>query len=530
MPSSRQPGSGSTVGAQPEPIGDAASPHGSGTLAALVDRSPLAILVHDAGGRVVRWNCAAEATFGWTEAEIAGRPSPVVLEGPEGDALHRAILRGEEVVGVEVRAIHRAGHRLDVAVWASGHFDSEGELVATLASFADVTHRRAHERALAESRDQLQHAQRMEAIGRLAGGVAHDFNNLLTVILSYASTGAADLAPGHPVRQDLEQIEAAALRASGLIRQLLTFGRRQVVQPRSLDLNATVDGLCHLLGRLLGEDVRLFTVLDPSLPRVWADAGSVEQIIINLAVNARDAMLRGGSLRIETSARSLDPRDAASVGVLPGRYALVTVADDGAGMDEETRARAFDPYFTTKEVGQGSGLGLSWIYGAVAQMAGAVLVQSALGEGTTVEVYLPTINHEDPQLGQSPSGEEAAKGCVLLVEDDELVRRLAHSVLRRAGYKVFEAQNSGEALLLAGRHLDEVSLVLSDVVMPHMSGPELVERLREERPELPCLFMSGYTSGVLTSQGRDRIEPLLEKPFTASELLARIDEVLVDPR
>ena len=386
----------------------------------------------------------------------------------------------------------------------------------------DVTEQRATERQFAQ-------AQRLEAVGRRAGGVAHDFNDLLSVILAYAGFVSDELRESDPILRDVEEIQAAAERAAALTRQLLAFSRRQVLEPEVLGLNLVVGELEGMLRRLLGEDIDISVRLAPELGGVRADPGQLEHVLMNLAVNARDAMLRGGTLTLETATVELDEVSARERGEIePGRYVMLSVSDTGGGMDAATRERIFEPFFTTKEPGKGTGLGLATVHGIVRQSGGSVRVLSEPGRGTTFEVCLPRV--DEPvvvPLSRSSSVPATGGETVLLVEDEDAVRRLTVRILGGAGYRVLAAANGGEALLLCERHGAEVDLLLTDVVMPLMSGPELRDRLASLAPGLRTLFMSGYTDDAIGRHGA--LEPgarLLAKPFTAAELTRRVREAL----
>lgn len=376
---------------------------------------------------------------------------------------------------------------------------------------------------------QLRHAQKMEAIGRLAGSVAHDFNNMLSVILSYSSLALAELKPVDPLYADVEAIRRAGERAAALTSQLLAFSRQQVAAPRVLDLNAVVKESERMLRRLLGEDIELVTHYERNLPKVQLDPGHVDQVVMNLAVNARDAMPRGGKLTIETAASTLDEAYAVDhFGVTPGQYVLFAITDTGVGMDKETQARIFEPYFTTKEAGRGTGLGLSTVFGIVQQSGGHLWVYSELGTGTTVKVYFPlakkpaTVPPEQVQP-RSLNGTET----ILLVEDQDEVREVALQILRRYGYHVIESRNAGEALLSCERHPRTIHLLLTDVVMPQVSGHELAQRLLVLRPDMKVLYMSGYTENAVVHHGLlDSGAEYLQKPLLPEALARRVRELL----
>jgi PAS domain S-box-containing protein len=376
---------------------------------------------------------------------------------------------------------------------------------------------------------QLRHAQKMEAVGRLAGSVAHDFNNMLSVILGYSSLLLADLKPVDPLRGDIDMIRAAGEKAAALTRQLLAFSRQQVLEPRVLDLNGVVQSSEQMLRRLLGEDIELVMSYDRNLSRVRVDPGQIDQVVMNLALNARDAMPTGGKLTIETRDVLLDTSYTVDhFDVTPGPYVMLAVSDTGAGMDKETQGRIFEPFFTTKEVGKGTGLGLSTVFGIVRQSGGNIWVYSEPGQGSTFKVYLPLAEGEDPvALDVIEPLTLRGSETILLVEDQDEVRRVAQEILVRHGYHVIAASNAGEALLSCERHPRTIHLMLTDVVMPQMSGRELAERLASVRPDMQVLYMSGYTDNAIVHHGiLDSGIAYVQKPLTPDMLARRVREVL----
>ena len=389
----------------------------------------------------------------------------------------------------------------------------------------EVEERQARRKAEA----QLQQAQKMEAVGLLAGGVAHDFNNLLAIITGYCGLALKDLGEGDPQRPRVEQILDAANRGASLTRQLLAFGRKQVLQPKVFDLNAVVLDTERMLRRLIEESIQLTTVTASTLGRVKADRGQIEQVMMNLAVNARDAMPRGGKLIIETADVELDePYARSHPGVEPGRYVLLAVSDSGHGMDAETAARIFEPFFTTKETGKGTGLGLATVYGIVKQSGGHISVYSEVGHGTTFKVYLP-LSEDDVAAAAAAPAAAAAGGseAILLLEDEPALRELVREVLEGAGYTVVTGPTPQEALQAALDARSAVDLVLTDVVMPNLSGKEAAARVRRVHPDAPVLYMSGYTDEALGHHGvLEATEHFLEKPFTTDVLLHKVRQVL----
>jgi signal transduction histidine kinase len=388
--------------------------------------------------------------------------------------------------------------------------------------------RRATEAALRASEEQLRQAQKLEAIGRLAGGVAHDFNNLLTVIVGFASLMRVRLQHDEVAQAHNQEILRAAERATGLTRQLLAFSRQQVLEPRVLDLNAVIIDLHVMLRRLIGEDVELVTEPAAHLGSVRADRGQLEQVLMNLVVNARDAMPQGGRLTIETAEMELDEGYAqARVDFKPGRYVMLAVSDTGCGMTDEIKARIFEPFFTTKEMGRGTGLGLSTVHGIVKQSEGHIEVYSELGCGTTFKVYLPRVEGAAGSVERPRTEPTRSRGqeTVLVVEDEDLIRRVVCESLRSRGYSVLEARDGTEAIAICEDASLPLELLLTDVVMPLMSGPELAQRIESIRPTLPVLYMSGYTDRALIHQGlRREGSGFIQKPFTPDVLANAVRE------
>jgi two-component system cell cycle sensor histidine kinase/response regulator CckA len=389
-------------------------------------------------------------------------------------------------------------------------------------------HRRS-EAALSKSQELLRQAQKMESLGMLAGGVAHDFNNMLSIIQGYSEMVLGDLDPLSPIRRDMEEIRAATKRAADLTRQLLTFSRQQVLEPRVVDLNDVLKTLDTMLQRILGEDVTLVTLLASKATTVRIDPTGLGQIVMNLVVNARDAMPTGGKLTVETANVVLDASYAAShIGVTAGPHVVLTVRDTGTGMDAQTLARIFEPFFTTKETGKGTGLGLSTVFGVVQQSGGSIEVTSAAGEGTMFQVFLPYVD-DDVDLTEptrAPTTLRASE-TILLVDDDKAVRAVAARILKRGGYNVIEARSGDEALLIAASHASEIHLLLSDVVMPDMGGVELARRLAAVLPTVKMLCMSGYTADTILRHGvEEATMAYVQKPFTPDSLTTKVREVL----
>jgi two-component system, cell cycle sensor histidine kinase and response regulator CckA len=403
--------------------------------------------------------------------------------------------------------------------------DETGHAVRIVGTVQDVTERK-------QLQAQLVQAQKMEAIGRLAGGVAHDFNNILTAILGYSEVLLTQAGEDHPWREDLEEIRKAGERAAGLTRQLLAFSRKQVLAPEVIDLGAVVANVDKILRRVIGEDIELVTATEPGLAPVRADPGQIEQVILNLAVNARDAMPRGGKLTIET--RNVEVEEAYArehVPLIPGRYVMLSVSDTGTGMDRETRSHIFEPFFTTKERGKGTGLGLSMVYGIVKQSNGYVWVDSEPGKGTIFRIHLPPSDQPREAVSEGergPAVERTGGGeTIFLVEDEDSVRGLARAILQGHGYTVLDFASGEKALSSLARYPDPVHLLLTDVVMPNVGGPELAARVVALRPEVRIVYMSGYTDRTFTARDGGKLDaPLIQKPFTPEALARRVREVL----
>ncbi len=477
------------------------------------------------GPPIVYVNDAFERLTGYAREEVLG-VAPGLITGSAAD---------EQVIRNMATAIRegRPGReemtrrRKDGSEWRAEMdvvpiLDERGGIRNFVAIERDVTERRRLE-------EQLRHSQKMEAVGMLAGGIAHDFNNLLTAMLGYSELLLSRIRPGEDSRREVEEIHRAAQRAASLTRQLLAFSRSQVLQPRVMSLNRLVEGLQDMLHRLLGEEIQIETRLEPALGSVRADPDQMEQVLLNLAVNARDAMPRGGTLRIETSNEGAEGRGAGPPPLPPGATVVLRVADSGIGMDAATRAHIFDPFFTTKDVGHGTGLGLSTVYGIVKQSDGAIRVESEPGRGTVFTIHLPRVDGI-PAAGapeEPPAAAEGGREAILLVEDEASVRVLARETLRERGYTVLEAGDGEEALAVAGRHPEEIHLLLTDVVMPRLRGRALADRLRPGRPRLKVLYISGYPDETIAQHGvLEPGVPFLEKPFAPEALLRRVRQVL----
>jgi two-component system, cell cycle sensor histidine kinase and response regulator CckA len=493
----------------------------------LVDNLAEGVMIVDPEERILLANPAAAKLFGMPAAALPGRSLAEFMSGEEYARMRAQteVRRTGQGGTYEIEITRPDGTSRRLQVTARPHRGESGEFIGTLGTIHDVTETRRMESALRQSEERIAQMQKMEAVGRLAGGVAHDFNNLLTVISGYAGMVDEGLEDSHPLKADIRQVIRAAGRAAALTARLLAFSRKQVLQPTVIDLNETVRGLQEMLKRVIGEDVELAAELAADTGNILADRAQVEQVIINLAANARDAMPAGGTLVIETGSRLVESHHL----VKKGEYAMLTVRDTGVGMSPETQARLFEPFFTTKEVGKGTGLGLAMAYGIVKQSEGYIFCDSAVGRGTTFTMYFPRVH----QASDAPARPAAADGgtrgeeTILLVEDEEAVRRLCHSILARRGYHVLEAANGEEALAVIARRRCTIHLLLTDVVMPHMSGPELAARVRETCRGVRILYMSGHADKSLVHHGA--LDPgidLVEKPFEAEALLLRVRAAL----
>ena len=487
------------------------------------DVVPDPIVVIDSESCIRRANRAAGAMVGMEIRELIGKRCYEVLHKtaePPPNCPHQRLLAS----GKQERAdSHEAWLGKFFESTAAPLRDSQGPLSGCVHVLHDITERRRLE-------EQYRQAQKMEAVGRLAGGVAHDFNNLLTAITGYSELLLARLQEEDTLRRYVEEVKKAGDRAASLTRQLLTFSRQQGLEPRVLDLNSVVANVDKMLRRVIGEDIELVTILVPDLGPVKADPGQLEQVMLNLAVNSRDAMPQGGKLTIETANVELAEASSHRHGELsPGKYVVLAVSDSGCGMTEETQAHIFEPFFTTKDQGKGTGLGLAMVYGIVKQSGGSVWVYSEVGRGTTFKVYLPQVNEKVTAQVPRPPPPVLTRGweTILLVEDEEPVRSLVRSVLEAGGYVVLEARHGEDALVVAEMHKGPIQLLVTDVVMPEMSGPELAEHLAPFHREMKVLYMSGYTEdaiqhhGVLASR-----TAYLPKPFTPETLARKVREVL----
>ncbi len=497
---------------------------------ALLDAALDAIVAIDPEGRITEWNPAAERIFGWSRSEALGRPIVDTIIPPSLRDRHRRGFTRYHATGESTIL----GRRLQLTGLRANGSEFPVELTVLRVPLPGPPSFSAFLRDLTDARrmeEQLLQAQKMESIGRLAGGIAHDFNNLLTAISGYADLARESPGLDPAVVRDLDQIALSATRATELTSQLLAFSRRQVMQPVALRLGDVLDGLAPLLGRLLGEDVDLDLTVEPDLGHVMADPGQLTQVVLNLAVNARDAMPHGGTLTLEAAEVELDADYAQGhAEVEPGRYVVLSVSDTGEGMDEATRARLFEPFFTTKELGKGTGLGLATVYGIVKQSGGHIWVYSEPGHGSVFKVYLPRVDavageRSDP----TPERPDQDRGneTILVVEDDDSVRSFVRVVLEGQGYRVLVASTPAEAIAMRSAHAESIHLLLTDIVMPGMSGIELARSMREISPGLRVLFVSGYTENTIVHHGMlDPGVSFLPKPFSPVALADRVRQEL----
>jgi two-component system cell cycle sensor histidine kinase/response regulator CckA len=470
-------------------------------------------------------NPAAADLFGWTSDEVLDRPLPTIP--PEEQAAYELLLSGyqraEAVTGKETKRRRNDGSIVDVILSAAPILDAHGRPLGALGVYADITHRKQLEQ-------QLRQAQKMDAIGQLAGGVAHDFNNLLTVIGGRSTLLLQKMGLEDPARKHVELIERTSQRATALTRQLLAFSAKQVLRLAPLDLNTLVDGVMPMLRRLIGEHIEAVVISGANVGPVMADAGQMEQVVMNLVVNARDAMVDGGTVRIETAGQTVEVgRPHAQGQVPPGPYITLTVQDTGSGMDAVTLARIFEPFFTTKDKGKGTGLGLAMVYGIVHQSGGYIAVESTPGRGTSFTIYLPRIMgpvRVTPSATATSQDMVRGTETVLLVEDDASVRELGSEILQGCGYTVIETGDPLEALTIGEDRKGAIDLLVTDIVLPGMNGSELASRLENMRPGLRVLCVSGHADQIAAMSADNGGRAFLSKPFSPHALAKKVHEVL----
>jgi hypothetical protein len=496
-------------------------------LASIIDTSEDAIISKNLDGTIASWNRGAERIYGYTPEEIIGKHISILAPSDRKDEIPeilRRIVLGENVDHFESIRVTKNGQQLDVSISVSPLRDAIGEVVGASVIARDITSQKRAE-------SQLHQAQKMEAVGRLAGGVAHDFNNILGIINACTEFLRDRIDAAADSSLYVENIKTASERGRSLTKQLLAFSRTSAIQPRVLDLNERLRDVSKLLRPLMGEDVEILIVSKSPAAVVEADPGQLDQIVVNLAVNARDAMPRGGKFILETTAARFDEEFAEQHQAMqPGKYVVLAVSDTGTGMDQATLARIFEPFFTTKEIGKGTGLGLATVYGIVKQSAGHILVYSEPGHGTTFKIYLPSAEHKIG-LGTDTEVETVSPkrqgNTILLVEDDEIMRGLTKQMLQEHGYNVIEADDGKSALEYMETHQGRIDLLLTDVVMRRLSGPELAERLAVTHPSVKVIYMSGYTGELIAEREvLKRGITLLEKPFSRTALLNTIHTTL----
>ncbi|MBE0586381.1 MAG: PAS domain S-box protein [Desulfofustis sp.] len=498
---------------------------------ALINASPLAVIGISPEGTVLSWNSAAEALFGWREEEVVGRLLPFAGDGQKDEFadLRRRVLAGETISRREVTRRRKDGSPVEVSLSAAPVVGADGSIVSIVGLVEDISQRKQAERDHEMLERQLLQARKMEAIGQLAGGVAHDFNNLLQIIIGHGEILAEKMRPDTGSHHELVQMMNASERAAKLVRQLLAFSRRQVLDMRDLDLNLVLDNCLSMLRRLLGGHISLSIINGHRLATVRADVNQLEQIVVNLCINARDAMPEGGLITIETENVRIDESFRVNhPWARPGRYVLLSVTDTGCGMDEDTRSRVFEPFFTTKAMGHGTGLGLATVYGLVKQHEGMIHVYSEVGKGTTFKVYLPAVERAALQVGDKIEGAVVGGGeTILVAEDEEMVLKLTATILEGAGYRVLVGHDGEEAVQQFKTHADEIDMVLLDVVMPKLGGFSAYEQIKEIRPKVRAIFTSGYSVNAIHADYvlYDGLH-LLQKPCGRDDLLRKVRSVL----
>jgi hypothetical protein len=505
------------------------------TVVALFENAAQGILWIDAAGRLLAFNAMAEKMFGYGREEVVGKRLELLMPEKFASAHEKYRRRYFENprsrpmgLGMDLVARRQDGTEFPVEISLSHVPMAEGTIAVAFVN--DVSERRRAETEKQRLERTLEHATKMEAVGRLAGGIAHDFNNLLTALSGFAEVVLDELPESHPLYEGAKETLKTCQRSGSLVRRLLAVSRRQMLQPEVLDLNPKIAEIEKMLRSVLGEDIDLVVKLQPGLGFVRADQSQIEQVVLNLVVNARDAMPTGGRLVIETATLDVGEEfEDQHLGLRPGPYVVISVSDTGSGMDRETLKHIFEPFFTTKERGKGTGLGLATVYGIVSQSEGRIWAYSEPGKGTTFRIYLPRITRSGEPEGARALTEPANRGSetVLVVEDEDSVRLVAVGSLRKAGYQVLQAASGEEALRVASSHAGPIDLVLTDVLMPGIHGPELVKRLKESRPAVRALYMSGHADDALLHHGILEGElSFLEKPFTRNDLAKKVRDVL----
>lgn len=499
---------------------------------AMIEASPVAIMSLTPDGLVKTWNTAAERMFGWCGEEVIGHFNPIVPNNQHQDFadLRRKVMSGESLSQIELTRIRKDGTQIHISLSTAPLRNKEGRVTGIMSILEDITKRRQAEEGQDKLQAQLIQAQKMESVGRLAGGVAHDYNNMLGVILGYTELAIEKIGPEDELREDLEEVLSAARRSTEITRQLLAFSRQQTITPEMLDLNETIEGMLKMLRRLIGEDINLFWQPRARKWRVYMDPSQIDQIMVNLCVNARDAITDVGKITIETETRSFD-QDYCSenTGFVAGDYIMLSVSDDGCGMDKEIQSRLFEPFFSTKNTGKGTGLGLATVYGIVRQNDGFINVYSEPGNGTTFRIYLPRHENMKEDTKSHVLSEPEMKGneTILLVEDEQRILKMTTAMLEKLGYTVLSAQTPAEAIDTAKMQDIKIDLLMTDVVMPVMNGRELSEKIKTLHQNLKIMFMSGYTADLIAHRGvLDEGINFIQKPFAKRELAFKLRNIL----
>lgn len=513
---------------------EAASRRGTERFRALVQAAPMAVIGIDLAGNVNAWNPAAERIFGWRAEEVVGKKITTFPAEKEDEVseIRRRISGGEVVAGLETVRLTRAGRQIPVSVSGAPIYDENGALISLMLVAEDISERKRIELELQERtkeqarlESQMRQSQKMEVLGRLAGGVAHDFNNMLMVLDGCSDLLDRALPPESPARLYLNQIQRTTEKAAAITKQLLAFSRKQILEMKPMDLHEALTSSEFMLPRLFGSDIELSFHHEARRSWIICDVSQIEQVIVNLAINSRDAMPKGGRLTIATTNASRLPDDAAASAASGSvhEWVVLSVTDNGCGMDEKTRVQIFEPFFTTKPLGKGTGLGLATVYGIVKQSNGHIHVRTSLGEGTTFEIYFPTVDPVLPPAAipeESEAGREAAAATILVADDESALRHAVVEFLRASGYTVLEADSALEALELAEKH-PAIDILLTDIVMPGFRGPELARRISAVQPGISVIYMSGYAEGFQ----EDELPPnamFLQKPFRFSKLLEQL--------
>ena len=501
---------------------------------AIIEASPLAIFSLDGDGFVITWNRAAEQIFGWKEEELIGRILPIVQEDQQEvfANLRKSAIGGQSISRLELVRQRKDGSPVDISLSIGPILDKDGKPIVIMAVAEDITERKKNEKEKESLNAQLNQAQKMESIGRLAGGVAHDYNNMLSVILGYTELAEENLNSVANVSLALKEIKRATNKSIDITRQLLAFSRKQTISPRILDLNKTIESMFKMLQHLIGENINLAWSPDNSIWPIKMDPSQVDQILANLCVNARDAIDDVGKITIESGTRIFDEAYCEThAGFVPGEFVMLSISDDGCGMDNEVLEHAFEPFYTTKEMGKGTGLGLAMIYGIVKQNDGFINIYSEPDHGTTVTIYFPRTDAPIKVIQDVDNSAVQTRGSetVLLVEDEKMILKLTKTMLELNGYAVMDFTEPDEALEYAREHTDDIHVLITDVVMPRMNGRRLAQEIKAICPFIKVLFVSGYTENAITHQGvLDEGVNFLQKPFSQQELATKLRIIIDD--